>query len=153
MAIHTVILILLVTLGLACAVYSEWLIKLRFSPTQFTIVLRRAPRKDIAIFIVLLLIVFAQQLMRAESPLTGSLLLGVVLLSVWFGWIRQPVALIKAEGIVIKGRFIRWPQISHYQLTKEGVLVLQLPREQVIVSATKLEDLERLYRHIIAQPA
>lgn len=152
MTVQTFILSIIVSLCLALAIYSEWLRPLRFPPTQWTIPLRRVSHKDLGIVTVLLLIVFIQQLLRAEGYLTSGLLLGLILLSLWYGWIRQPMARVNAEGIVIKGRLIRWPQVHRYQLTPEGILILHLAQQQVTLSVQHADDLQRLYQHIIAQP-
>ena len=152
MAMQTIVLSIIVSLCLVLAVYSEWLRPLRLPPTQWSIPLRRVSRKDLGIMTVLLLIVFIQQLLREEGYLTSGLLLGLILLTLWYGWIRQPAAQVNAEGIVIKGQFIRWSQIDRYQLTPEGVLILHLAQQQVTLSVRDADDLQRLYQHIIAQP-
>ena len=102
---------------------------------------------------VLLLIVFIQQLLRQEEYLNSGLLLGLILLTLWYGWIRQPAAHVNAEGIVIKGQLIRWSQIKRYQLTPEGVLFLHLAQQQIPLNAKDTNDLQRLYQYIIAQPS
>lgn len=153
MTVQTMILIVIVSLCLALAVYSEWLRPLRLPSTQWTIPLRRLSHKDLGIVTVLLLIVFVQQLLRAEGYLSSGLLLGLILLSLWYGWIRQPAAHVNAEGIVIKGQLIRWSQIKHYHLTPEGVLILHLAQQQIPLNAKDTNDLQRLYQYIIAQPS
>lgn len=102
---------------------------------------------------VLLLIVFIQQLLRQEEYLTSGLVLGLILLTLWYGWIRQPAAHVNAEGIVIKGQLIRWSQIKRYHLTPEGVLILHLAQQQIPLNAKDTNDLQRLYQYIIAQPS
>ena len=153
MAFTTATLVVLVLLGLALAVYNEWLIKLRYAPIEFLIVLHRSPRKDYCIVTALLLIVFVQQQSNDSNPLTGLLLVMLILLSGWFAWLRQPVALIKTQGIVTQGRFILWSQVNHYQLTQDGMLVLGLANEQIFLRVKRAEDLQRLYQHIIMQPS
>ncbi|WP_241597161.1 DUF986 family protein [Rosenbergiella epipactidis] len=152
MALQTVILGIIVILCLALAVYSEWLRPLRYPLTQWTIPLRRLSRKDWGIVTVLLLVVFIQQRLRAEGYLNSGLLLGLILLTLWYGWIRQPIARVSAEGIVINGQFIRWAHIKRYHLTAEGALILTLAQQKVTLCAQRADDLQRLYQHIIAQP-
>ncbi|SFN47450.1 Uncharacterized membrane protein YobD, UPF0266 family [Izhakiella capsodis] len=154
MTLNDVILVLVISLFLAYAIYDELIMPRRMGKTGMTVALKRRNRVDSLIFVGLIAILLWQNLQHQGPQLTTTLLLVLAFMSLYVFWFRQPRIVFKRSGFFYANIFIDYERIQSMNLSEDGVLVIQLEQRRLLIEVRYLDDLERIYHFLLAeQPA
>ncbi|MCW7548596.1 DUF986 family protein [Photorhabdus sp. APURE] len=149
MNLNDMVLVGLIILMLAFAVYDEFIVNLLKGKTYLQIKLKRKHRIDTLIFIILTLIVVYNNITSYGSRLTTYLLLFTILVTIYIAYIRSPKLLFKNDGFFYANTFISYSRIKTMNLSEDGILVIGLENKKLYISVTQLDDLERIYKFLI----
>ncbi|PIJ51429.1 hypothetical protein BL250_05335 [Erwinia sp. OLTSP20] len=149
MTINDLVLILVIALFLAYAVYDELIMPRRRGKSGMTIALKRRNRTDSLIFVGLVAILLWQNIQHHGPQITSTLLLILAFMSLYIFWFRQPKIVFKADGFFYANVFIRYPRIQSMNLSEDGVLVIQLEQRRLLIEVRDPDDLERIYHFLI----
>ncbi|MBS0855941.1 MULTISPECIES: DUF986 family protein [unclassified Tatumella] len=119
-------------------------------PTLLKVSLLRSKRIDGAIFIGLLAILLYNNINSAGEPLTGWLLSVLLVAGVYLVWLRRPALLLKPQGFWLCSLFIPYRAIHNIRLSEDGVLVIRLASRNLLIRVRNIDDLEHIYRTMIA---
>ncbi|TNH43238.1 DUF986 family protein [Photorhabdus luminescens] len=149
MNLNDMVLVGLIILMLAFAVYDEFVVNLLKGKTYLQIKLKRKHRIDTLIFIILTLIVVYNNITSYGSRLTTYLLLFTILVTIYIAYIRSPKLFFKNNGFFYANTFISYNRIKTMNLSEDGILVIGLENKKLYISVSQLDDLERIYKFLI----
>ncbi|MQL46901.1 DUF986 family protein [Photorhabdus khanii] len=149
MSLNDMVLVGLIVLMLAFAVYDEFVVNLLKGKTYLQIKLKRKHKIDALIFIILILIVVYNNITAYGSRLTTYLLLFTILVTIYIAYIRSPKLLFKNNGFFYANTFISYDQIKTINLSEDGILVIGLENKKLYLSVSQLDDLEKIYKFLI----
>ncbi|WP_350305310.1 DUF986 family protein [Photorhabdus viridis] len=149
MSLNDMVLVGLIVLMLAFAVYDEFVVNLLKGKTYLQIKLKRKHKIDALIFIILILIVVYNNITAYGSRLTTYLLLFTILVTIYIAYIRSPKLLFKNNGFFYANTFISYDRIKTINLSEDGILVIGLENKKLYLSVSQLDDLERIYKFLI----
>ncbi|WP_118986126.1 DUF986 family protein [Photorhabdus sp. CRCIA-P01] len=149
MGLNDMVLVGLILLMLAFAVYDEFVVNLMKGKTHLQIKLKRKHKIDALIFIILILIVVYNNITAYGSRLTTYLLLFTILVTIYLAYIRSPKLLFKNNGFFYANTFISYNRIKTMNLSEDGILVIGLENKKLYISASQLDDLERIYKFLV----
>ncbi|MDC9593860.1 DUF986 family protein [Xenorhabdus sp. IM139775] len=149
MGLNDIVLIVLIVLMLAFAIYDEFIINLRKGKTLLNIKLKRKQRVDALIFIILIAIVIYNNITSHGSQFTTYLLSFTILVTLYLGYIRFPKLIFKKHGFYYANRFFSYDSIKAMNLSEDGILMVDLEPHKIYLSVTKLDDLEKIYQFLI----
>ncbi|WP_445497587.1 DUF986 family protein [Photorhabdus sp. SF281] len=149
MSLNDMVLVGLIVLMLAFAVYDEFVVNLLKGKTCLQIKLKRKHKIDALIFIILTLIVVYNNITAYGSRLTTYLLLFTILVTIYIAYIRSPKLLFKNNGFFYANTFISYDRIKTINLSEDGILVIGLENKKLYISVSQLDDLEKIYKFLI----
>ncbi|OTA20752.1 hypothetical protein Xbed_01288 [Xenorhabdus beddingii] len=149
MSLNNIILIVLIMLMLAFAIYDEFIINQLKGKTRLSIKLKRKQRIDALIFIVLIGIIIYNNVISHGSPFTTYLLSFIILVTLYLGYLRSPKLLFKKQGFYYAYRFFPYGSIKAMNLSEDGILMMDLEHNKIYISVTKLDDLEKIYQFLM----
>ncbi|MCA6219462.1 DUF986 family protein [Photorhabdus antumapuensis] len=149
MGLNDMVLVGLILLMLAFAVYDEFVVTLMKGKTYLQIKLKRKHKIDALIFIILILIVVYNNITAYGSRLTTHLLLFTILVTIYLAYIRSPKLLFKNNGFFYANTFISYNRIKTMNLSEDGILVIGLENKKLYISTSQLDDLERIYKFLV----
>ncbi|PHM59087.1 DUF986 family protein [Xenorhabdus sp. KK7.4] len=150
MSLNDIILIASILLAFAFAIYDEFFIHYFKGKTLLTIKLKRKHRIDALIFIILVSIVIYNNVAGQGSPLTTYLLSFIILISIYFGYIRSPKLIFKKEGFYYFNRLFYYEKIKAINLSEDGILMIDFEVNKIYIAVTKLDDLEKIYKFLLS---
>ncbi|WP_426577522.1 DUF986 family protein [Xenorhabdus stockiae] len=150
MSLNVIILIASILLAFAFAIYDEFFIHYFKGKTLLIIKLKRKHRIDALIFIILVSIVIYNNVVAQGSPLTTYLLSFIILISIYFGYIRSPKLIFKKEGFYYFNRFFYYENIKAINLSEDGILMIEFEVNKIYIAVTKLDDLEKIYKFLLS---
>ncbi|MCC8381665.1 DUF986 family protein [Xenorhabdus sp. PB30.3] len=150
MSLNDIILIASILLAFAFAIYDEFFIHYFKGKTLLTIKLKRKHRIDALIFIILVSIVIYNNIAGQGSPLTTYLLSFIILISIYFGYIRSPKLMFKKEGFYYFNRLFYYEKIKAINLSEDGILMIDFEVKKIYITVTKLDDLEKIYKFLLS---
>ncbi|PHM72956.1 DUF986 family protein [Xenorhabdus sp. KJ12.1] len=150
MSLNDIILIASILLAFAFAIYDEFFIHYFKDKTLLTIKLKRKHRIDALIFIILVSIVIYNNIASQGSPLTTYLLSFIILISIYFGYIRSPKIIFKKEGFYYFNRLFYYEKIKAINLSEDGILMIDFEVNKIYIAVTKLDDLEKIYKFLLS---
>ncbi len=143
------VLVGLIVLMLAFAVYDEFVVNLLKGKNYLQIKLKRKHKIDALIFIILIFIVVYNNITAYGSRLTTYLLLFTILVTIYIAYIRSPKLLFKNNGFFYANTFISYDRIKTINLSEDGILVIGLENKKLYLSVSQLDDLEKIYKFLI----
>ncbi|MDC9604216.1 DUF986 family protein [Xenorhabdus griffiniae] len=149
MSLNDIILIVLIVLMLAFAIYDEFIINQLKGKTLLNIKLKRKQRLDALIFIILIAIIIYNNVTSHGSQFTTYLLTFIILVTLYLGYIRSPKLIFKKQGFYYANRFFSYENINAMNLSEDGILMMDLGQNKIYVSVTKLDDLEKIYQFLV----
>ncbi|MBI6547900.1 DUF986 family protein [Xenorhabdus lircayensis] len=149
MSLNDIILIVLIVLMLAFAIYDEFIINQLKGKTLLKIKLKRKQRIDALIFIVLIAIIIYNNVTLHGSQFTTYLLSFIILVTLHLGYIRSPKLILKKHGLYYANRFFSYESIKAMNLSEDGILMMELEHNKIYLSVTKLDDLEKIYQFLV----
>ncbi|CBJ89995.1 putative membrane protein [Xenorhabdus nematophila ATCC 19061] len=149
MGLNDIILIILIALMLAFAIYDEFIIIRLKGKTRLNIKLKRKQRIDALIFIILIAIIIYNNVSSHGSQFTTYLLSFSILITLYLGYIRSPKLLFKNHGFYFANRFFSYDNIKAMNLSEDGILMMDLEPHKIYISVTKLDDLEKIYHFLM----
>ncbi|SFU66545.1 DUF986 family protein [Xenorhabdus koppenhoeferi] len=149
MSSNDFILLILIALMLAFAIYDEFIIIQLKGKTLLNIKLKRKQRTDALIFIILIAIIIYNNVSSHGSQFTTYLLSFIILITLYLGYIRSPKLLFKKYGFYHANRFFSYDNIKAMNLSEDGILMMELEHHKIYISVIKLDDLERIYQFLI----
>ncbi|TDB63176.1 DUF986 family protein [Photorhabdus khanii] len=149
MSLNDMVLVGLIVLMLAFAVYDEFVVNLLKGKTYLQIKLKRKHKIDALIFIILILIVVYNNITAYGSRLTTYLLLFTILVTIYIAYIRSPKLLFKNNGFFYANTFISYNRIKIINLSEDGILVIGLENKKLYLSVGQIDDLEKIYKFLI----
>lgn len=145
-------IVLFILLFLMYGIYDELIMPRRKGKTHLSVNLKRRNKLDSMIFVGLVGILIWQNIANHGSPLTTTLLLVLAFMAIWMFWIRLPKMVFKPEGFFYANVFIPYQRIKNIRLSEDGILVIDLEHRQLLIHVCELDDLERIYKLMLAQP-
>lgn len=145
-------IVLFILLFLMYGIYDELIMPRRKGKTHLSVNLKRRNKLDSMIFVGLVGILIWQNIANHGSPLTTTLLLVLAFMAIWMFWIRLPKMVFKPEGFFYANVFIPYQRIKNIRLSEDGILVIDLEHRQLLIHVRELDDLERIYKLMLAQP-
>ncbi|MGV7962151.1 DUF986 family protein [Photorhabdus tasmaniensis] len=149
MSLNDMVLVGLIVLMLAFAVYDEFVVNLLKGKTDLQIKLKRKHKIDALIFIILILIVVYNNITAYGSRLTTYLLLFTILVTIYIAYIRSPKLSFKNNGFFYANTFISYDRIKTINLSEDGILLIGLENKKLYLSVSQLDDLEKIYKFLI----
>ncbi|MBG6247893.1 MULTISPECIES: DUF986 family protein [Symbiopectobacterium] len=149
MSTTDIVLIVVIALMLAYAIFDEFIQPLRQGGTRLLVPLRRTNRLDTLIFVGLIGILIYQNITHNGTVLTTTLLISLVAISIYLSYIRRPKLLFKATGFIYANIFIPYTRIRNINLSEDGVLVVELEKRRLLINVQQLDDLEKIYKFMI----
>ncbi|WP_338882568.1 MULTISPECIES: DUF986 family protein [Xenorhabdus] len=149
MSLNDIILIVLIVLMLAFAIYDEFIINQLKGKTLLNIKLKRKQRLDALIFIILIAIIIYNNVTSHGSQFTTYLLTFIILVTLYLGYIRSPKLIFKKQGFYYANRFFSYEKINAMNLSEDGILMMDLGQNKIYISVTKLDDLEKIYQFLV----
>ncbi|CBJ81692.1 putative membrane protein [Xenorhabdus bovienii str. Jollieti] len=149
MNFNDIILIILILLMFAFAIYDEFIINQLKGKTLLNIKLKRKHRIDALIFIVLISIVIYNNVIVQGNQLTTYLLLFIILFTIYLGYIRSPKLIFKNKGFYYANRFLQYEKINAMNLSEDGILMISFEKNNIYITVSKLDDLEKIYQFLI----
>ncbi|MDR0218254.1 MAG: DUF986 family protein [Enterobacteriaceae bacterium] len=149
MSVNDIILMISIILMLAFAIYDEFLIHYFKGKTLLTIKLKRKHRIDVSIFIVLILIIIYNNITSNGELLTTYLLSFIILMGIYFGYIRSPKLFFKETGFYYANRFFNYEKIKAMNLSEDGILMIDLEINKIYISVKELDDLDNIYQFFL----
>ncbi|KAA1186381.1 DUF986 family protein [Photorhabdus heterorhabditis] len=149
MNLNDMVLVSLIVLMLAFAIYDEFVVNLLKGKTYLQIKLKRKHKIDALIFIILILIVVYNNIIAHGSRLTTYLLLFTILVTIYIAYIRSPKLLFKSKGFFYANTFISYDRIKTINLSEDGILVIGLENKNLYISVCQLDDLEMIYKFLV----
>ncbi|MDE1479310.1 DUF986 family protein [Xenorhabdus bovienii] len=149
MSLNDIILIILILLMLAFAIYDEFIINQIKGKTLLNIKLKRKHRIDALIFIVLISIVIYNNVIVQGNQLTTHLLLFIILVTIYLGYMRSPKLIFKKQGFYYANRFFQYKKINTMNLSEDGILMISFEKNNIYITVRKLDDLEEIYQFLV----
>lgn len=149
MSTTDIVLVVVIALMLAYAIFDEFIQPLRQGGTRLQVPLRRTNRLDTLIFIGLIGILIYQNIIHNGTVLTTTLLISLIVISVYLSYIRRPKLLFKATGFIYGNIFISYTRIRNMNLSEDGILVIELEKRRLLINVQQLDDLEKIYKFMI----
>lgn len=143
------VLLALIMTTLAWAIYSEIATNALRGPVRLKIPLVKRKPIDSTLFILLTGILIYKN-GEAQGPLlTTWLLIGLLLMAIYLGFLHQPKVVFKAEGFFYNGFWIDYQRVREINLSEDGVLVMQLEHRRLLVRVKNIDDLQKIYQVMI----
>lgn len=150
MSVTDMVLVGIIALALAFALYDEFIVDgLLKGKTRLKIGLRRQNRIDGLIFIGLVLILVYQNIINNGTVITTTLLLILVIMAIYLAYIRQPKLIFKQQGFYYGNIFIHYARIKNMNLSTDGYLVIDLEQRRLLIQVRQMDDLETIYNFFI----
>ncbi|OTA15783.1 hypothetical protein Xvie_02385 [Xenorhabdus vietnamensis] len=149
MGLNDIILMVLIVLMLAFAIYDEFVINQLKGKTLLNIKLTRKHRIDALIFIILITIIIYNNVMSHGNQFTTYLLSFIILVTLYLGYIRSPKLIFKKYGFYHINRFFSYESIKEMNLSEDGILMMDLEQNKIYIFVTKLDDLEKIYQFLV----
>ncbi|MDE9540189.1 DUF986 family protein [Xenorhabdus bovienii] len=149
MSLNDIILMILILLMLAFAIYDEFIINQIKGKTLLNIKLKRKHRIDALIFIVLISIVIYNNFIVQGNQLTTHLLLFIILVTIYLGYMRSPKLIFKNKGFYYANRFFQYKKINTMNLSEDGILMISFEKNNIYITVSKLDDLEKIYQFFV----
>ncbi|MDX8000033.1 DUF986 domain-containing protein [Xenorhabdus sp. Reich] len=149
MSLNDIVLMSLIVLMLAFAIYDEFIITQLKGKTLLNIKLKRKQRIDALIFIILMAIIIYNNISSHGSPFTTYLSSFIILVTLYLGYIRSPKLIFKKYGFYYSNRFFSYDNIKAMNLSEDGILMVELGKNKIYISVTKLDDLEKIYHFLV----
>lgn len=143
------ILILMAGALFVWAAYNDLVITLLRGKTRLKVPLLKRKPVDNAIFIFLIAILIYKNNQGHGPLLTTWLLVALILLALYQGWLRQPELVFKDQGFYYNGIWIAYSRIKQMNLSEDGVLVMQLERRRLLIRVREIDDLEKIYKFML----
>ncbi|MDC9588671.1 DUF986 family protein [Xenorhabdus sp. XENO-10] len=150
MSLNDIVLIVLIVLMLAFAIYDEFIINQLKGKTLLNIKLKRKHRIDALIFIILISIIIYNNVISHGNPFTTYLLSFIILVTLYLGYIRSPKLILKKYGFYHANRFFSYEKIKAMNLSEDGILMMDLEQHKIYISVTNLDDLEKIYQFLVS---
>ncbi|CDH24036.1 DUF986 family protein [Xenorhabdus bovienii] len=149
MSLNDIILMILILLMLAFAIYDEFIINQIKGKTLLNIKLKRKHRIDALIFIVLISIVIYNNVIVQGNQLTTHLLLFIILITIYLGYMRSPKLIFKKQGFYYANSFFQYKKINTMNLSEDGILMISFEKNNIYIAVNKLDDLEKIYQFLV----
>lgn len=149
MSTTDIVLIVIIALMLAYAIFDEFIQLLRNGKTHLQVSLRRTNRLDTLIFIGLIGILIYQNIIHNGTVLTTTLLISLAMMAIYLSYIRRPKLLFKTTGFIYTNIFIPYDRIRNMNLSEDGILVVELEKRRLLISVQQLDDLEKIYKFML----
>ncbi|WP_340608765.1 DUF986 family protein [Xenorhabdus bharatensis] len=150
MSLNDIVLIILILLMFAFAIYDEFIVNHLRGKTLLTIKLKRKHRIDALIFIILVSIIIYNNAVTQGNPLTTYLLSFIILISIYFGYMRSPKLIFKKEVFYYSNRLFYYDKIKAMNLSEDGILMIDFETKKIYIAVTKLDDLEKIYKFLLS---
>lgn len=150
MSLTDLAILLFIALLLLYAIYDQAIMPRRHGKTLLQVPLQRRSKVDNVIFIGLIMILIYNNVTQHGSVITTTLLMALILVTVYLFWIRTPQLLLKTQGLFFANAWVNYDRIKSMNLSEDGVLVIQLEQRRLLIRVKKLDDLERIY-HIMLE--
>ncbi|ARJ43451.1 hypothetical protein B1H58_16350 [Pantoea alhagi] len=150
MSLTDIVLVLFIALLLLYAIYDQWIMPRRHGPTLLQVPLQRRSKVDNIIFIGLIMILIYNNVTQQGPVITTTLLLALIVVSVYLSWIRTPQLLLKKQGLFFTNAWVNYDRIKGMNLSEDGILVIQLEQRNLLIRVSKLDDLEKIY-HVMVE--
>lgn len=142
-------ILLFIILLLLYAIYDQAIMPRRHGKTLLQVPLQRRSKVDNVIFIGLIMILIYNNVTQHGSVITTTLLMALILVTVYLFWIRTPQLLLKTQGLFFANAWINYDRIKSMNLSEDGVLVIQLEQRRLLIRVKKLDDLEKIYHTML----
>lgn len=142
-------ILLFIILLLLYAIYDQAIMSRRHGKTLLQVPLQRRSKVDNVIFIGLIMILIYNNVTQHGSVITTTLLMALILVTVYLFWIRTPQLLLKTQGLFFVNAWINYDRIKSMNLSEDGVLVIQLEQRRLLIRVKKLDDLENIYHTML----
>lgn len=149
MSLTDAAILLFIALLLLYAVYDQWIMPRRHGRTRLRVPLQRRGKADSLIFIILIMILIYKNIIHQGPVITTTLLMALILVTIYLFWFRTPLLLLKERGFFFASVWIHYDRIKGMNLSEDGVLVIQLEQKRLLIKVKKLDDLERIYQTMI----
>lgn len=149
MGLTEIILAVLIVVMLLWAIYIETVPDRQRGKNLLKVPLLRRSPVDTAIFIALLAILMYNNLTSHGPLLTTWLLCGAALLAIYIGWLRTPWLRFKNGGFFYGPIWISYDRITAMNLSEDGVLVIQLEKQRLLIRVRNIESLEAIYKIMV----
>lgn len=150
MSLTDLAILLFIALLLLYAIYDQAIMPRRHGKTLLQVPLQRRSKVDNVIFIGLIMILIYNNVTQHGSVITTTLLMALILVTVYLFWIRTPQLLLKTQGLFFANAWVNYDRIKSMNLSEDGVLVIQLEQRRLLIRVKKLDDLESIY-HIMLE--
>ncbi|WP_099223588.1 Lmo0779 family protein [Listeria costaricensis] len=139
-----IFLIILNIAALAFILYDGVVLSLWKGKTVLKVNLRTRGRWDGYIFVGLIVLLFASNIMRG-GDLSTTILLGIMgLLFVYICFMRSSKAIFKKTGLFYALLFFPYANIERMNLSEDGVLVIETGRQRLMLFVKSADDLEKM---------
>ncbi|MGD8105838.1 DUF986 family protein [Pantoea sp. FN0302] len=149
MSLTDIVLVLFIALLLLYAVYDQWMMPRRHGPTLLQVPLQRRSKVDNIIFIALIMILIYNNVAQQGPVITTTLLMALIVVSVYLSWIRTPQLLLKKQGLFFANAWVNYDRIKGMNLSEDGILVIQLEQRNLLIRVRELDDLEKIHHVMI----
>lgn len=149
MSLTDLAILLFIALLLLYAIYDQAIMPRRHGKTLLQVPLQRRSKVDNVIFIGLIMILIYNNVTQHGSVITTTLLMALILVTVYLFWIRTPQLLLKTQGLFFANAWINYDRIKSMNLSEDGVLVIQLEQRRLLIRVKKLDDLESIYHTML----
>ncbi|XKM14598.1 DUF986 family protein [Orbaceae bacterium ac157xtp] len=150
MNLITIIILIITNLSvLFLIIYDKFIIPNRFGKTLLTVELRNQKRIIGLFFIGIFALLLYQNWENSVDYFTDSLLVLLLILSIYIYLLRKPQFIMKKEGFIFSAIFIPYSRIKNINLTDKGSLVIQLDVKPILIHPRKLEDLEKICKTLL----
>ncbi|MGD8162535.1 DUF986 family protein [Pantoea sp. FN0307] len=149
MSLTDIVLVLFIALLLLYAVYDQWMMPRRHGPTLLQVPLQRRSKVDNIIFIALIMILIYNNVAQQGPVITTTLLMALIVVSVYLSWIRTPQLLLKKQGLFFENAWVNYDRIKGMNLSEDGILVIQLEQRNLLIRVRELDDLEKIHHVMI----
>lgn len=149
MSLTDLAILLFIALLLLYAIYDQAIMPRRHGKTLLQVPLQRRSKVDNVIFIGLIMILIYNNVTQHGSVITTTLLMALILVTVYLFWIRTPQLLLKTQGLFFANAWVNYDRIKSMNLSEDGVLVIQLEQRRLLIRVKKLDDLASIYHTML----
>lgn len=149
MSITGFIILIFIVLIAGYLLYESVVIPFLQGKTKLVIPLRKRLLGDQFIFAGLLVILYISNYVRGVKGWDNYLLLILTILFIFYALIRSPKACFKDKGFFYGIFYTKYDKIKNMRLSEDGILVIDTDRRRLLLFAKRIEDLERILKHLI----
>lgn len=139
------ILIFIILLGFAYAIYDQIIMDKRYGETHLKIELKHQTGIDVWLSVGLIVLTIVQGVQSGIEAFTLFLLAICILLAIYLTFFRTPRLLLKQTGFFFANFFFDYRKIKQINLTPQQILVIDLESgRRLLVRIKQQEDIEKV---------